>query len=168
MALAGRVPVKVSLENGPIMAGDRLTTASTPGYAMKATKAGPVIGQALENFDGTSTIVAAVEPGVDTATASGQLDPNDPEYAALNQGLGTILVFVSPGWYDPGAGLTTVDNLRLRWDEAHQWIVENTATVVDQVDAYRVLVAARLQAGLVDAQELVANRVEIKSDCWCR
>ena len=35
LALAGRVPVKVTCENGPIQPGDLLTTSSTPGYAMK-------------------------------------------------------------------------------------------------------------------------------------
>jgi hypothetical protein len=51
VALAGRVPVKVSTENGPISVGDYLTSSSTPGVAMKATKAGRVIGQALEGYD---------------------------------------------------------------------------------------------------------------------
>ena len=54
IALAGRVPVKVSNENGVIEPGDFLTSSSTPGVAMKATKAGPVIGQALESFSGGS------------------------------------------------------------------------------------------------------------------
>ncbi len=35
LALAGRVPVKVIDENGPIKRGDLLTTSSKPGYAMK-------------------------------------------------------------------------------------------------------------------------------------
>ncbi len=52
VALSGRVPVKVSNENGVIEPGDFLTASSTPGYAMKATKNGPVIGQALEAFSG--------------------------------------------------------------------------------------------------------------------
>ena len=51
LALSGRIPVKVSLENGPIKAGDYLTTSSIPGVAMKATKAGQMIGKALEDFD---------------------------------------------------------------------------------------------------------------------
>lgn len=48
IALVGRVPVNVSLENGPIKTGDRITSASIPGYAMKATRAGRVVGIALE------------------------------------------------------------------------------------------------------------------------
>jgi hypothetical protein len=53
VALVGRVPVKVSLENGLIKVGDKLTISSTmPGVAMKATEDGLVIGTALEDFDG--------------------------------------------------------------------------------------------------------------------
>jgi len=37
LALTGRVPVKITEENGPIEPGDLLTTSSTPGYAMKWT-----------------------------------------------------------------------------------------------------------------------------------
>ncbi|MBA7619125.1 hypothetical protein ES703_26461 [subsurface metagenome] len=56
VALIGRVPVKVSLENGPIAIGDPLTSASsTPGIAMKAIGAGRVIGMALEPFEGSGT-----------------------------------------------------------------------------------------------------------------
>ena len=71
IALAGRVPVKVSLENGPIAIGDFLTSSSVPGVAMKATKSGPVIARALDSFtkdtpqvDGTpaNTIEAFVHP----------------------------------------------------------------------------------------------------------
>jgi hypothetical protein len=58
VALAGRVPVKVTNENGPILPGDYLTTsASRPGYAMKATGYGSVIGKALESFSGTEGTV---------------------------------------------------------------------------------------------------------------
>jgi len=53
VSLSGRVLVKVSTENGPIEPGDLLTSSSIPGVAMKATKAGPVIGKALEAFNGS-------------------------------------------------------------------------------------------------------------------
>ena len=52
VALVGRVPVRVTSENGPIYAGDRVTTASRPGYAMRATQAGKTIGQALGDASG--------------------------------------------------------------------------------------------------------------------
>lgn len=51
LVLAGRVPVKASLENGPIKIGDYLTASSTPGVAMRADGIGTVIGIALSPFD---------------------------------------------------------------------------------------------------------------------
>ncbi len=57
IALVGRVPVKVTDEGGPILVGDFITTSSTEGKGMKATKAGRVIGMALSNWDGVSPTV---------------------------------------------------------------------------------------------------------------
>lgn len=55
VALTGRVPIKVSTENGPIEPGDLLTTSSVPGTAMKATDneqlQHAVVGKALETFN---------------------------------------------------------------------------------------------------------------------
>jgi hypothetical protein len=53
IALSGRVPVRVSLENGPIAQGDYLTASSVPGVAAKAVAPGLVIGQALSSYDGS-------------------------------------------------------------------------------------------------------------------
>ncbi len=53
VALQGRVPLNVTIENGPIVPGDYLTSSSTPGFAMKATTAGTTVGVALEAFDGS-------------------------------------------------------------------------------------------------------------------
>lgn len=61
IALAGRVPTFVSTENGAIHIGDPLTTSSMPGFAMKATEAGPILGYAAESFSGiTGSIVVYV------------------------------------------------------------------------------------------------------------
>jgi hypothetical protein len=61
VALAGRVPVKVTGQNGPIFPGDYLTSSSTPGYAMKAMAGQKTIGQAMDSFTGsTGTVLAFV------------------------------------------------------------------------------------------------------------
>ncbi len=57
IALVGRVPVKVTNEGGAIQVGDYLTTSSTAGRAMKASKVGRVIGMALQNWDGVSDTI---------------------------------------------------------------------------------------------------------------
>ncbi len=59
VALIGRVPTKVSTENGAIEVGDKLTSSSTEGVAKKATGSGRVIGIALESFDGDQGRVKA-------------------------------------------------------------------------------------------------------------
>jgi hypothetical protein len=63
VALSGRVPTKVSAENGTIHAGDYLVASSEPGRAMKATAAGPTVGIALEDDNGSGTISAYVYVG---------------------------------------------------------------------------------------------------------
>lgn len=65
IALAGRVPLHVSSEGGPIQVGDYLVPSSTPGYAMKATEAGRVIARSLADFSGTgmTTILVFVDNG---------------------------------------------------------------------------------------------------------
>jgi hypothetical protein len=65
MAMVGRVPTKVSAENGPIKVGDLLVASSKLGYAMKGTNRtqmlGAVIGKALGSLDsGTGVIEVLV------------------------------------------------------------------------------------------------------------
>ncbi len=60
IALDGRVPLHVTSENGPIIAGDYLTASSTPGYAMKATAPGRVVGRALTSFNGVGMTTITV------------------------------------------------------------------------------------------------------------
>ncbi|MDP2696132.1 MAG: hypothetical protein Q8O87_02665, partial [bacterium] len=66
ITLVGRVPVKISTENGPIAIGDLLTSSSVSGVAMKATEPGRVIGMALEGYDlnttNTDRIMVFVNP----------------------------------------------------------------------------------------------------------
>jgi hypothetical protein len=63
VALVGRVPVKVSMENGAIRVGDPLTSSSKLGIAMKATAAGKIIGYALASADKEGKVLAFVQPG---------------------------------------------------------------------------------------------------------
>ena len=73
VALSGRVPVRVTNENGNIKIGDYITvSAQFEGYGMKATVTGQVLGRALENF---------------TSSTTGDSD--------------VILVFVQPTYYQP-------------------------------------------------------------------
>ena len=73
LALTGRVPTKVSTENGPVEVGDYLTSSSTPGVAMKATESGPVIGKSLQSFNqtGVGKVLVLVNSSYYTKPISG-------------------------------------------------------------------------------------------------
>ena len=90
LVLAGRVPVKISLENGPIQIGDLLAPSSISGVAMRGTETGPTIGIALEAFGG------------ETVTGTGQT--------------ATVLCFLKTGDGNPTAALTRMnaENARLQ------------------------------------------------------
>ena len=81
VALQGRVPVKISLEGGPIRNGDLITSSSIPGYAMRARKPGRTIGMALESFDGITGDVVM---------------KNLPDGSSI--ATGEVLMFVDLGW----------------------------------------------------------------------
>ncbi|MFA5166889.1 MAG: hypothetical protein WC449_06390, partial [Candidatus Paceibacterota bacterium] len=74
LSLIGRVPVKVTTENGAIARGDLLVSASTTGHAMRydpnknsGLKTVGIIGVALEPFDGgaspTGKVMALIRTG---------------------------------------------------------------------------------------------------------
>ncbi len=80
VALVGRVPVKVTNENGPVKPGDFLTVSATkPGYAMKATRSGQVIGKALASFGVVTNLRAQEEVVAEEIT-------------------GEVLMYVDPGF----------------------------------------------------------------------
>ncbi|MBU6321563.1 MAG: tail fiber domain-containing protein [Patescibacteria group bacterium] len=63
IALSGRVPVKVTMENGPIKAGDRIAlSATTPGEGAKAVASGRTVGVALESRSTPGEVTVFVEP----------------------------------------------------------------------------------------------------------
>lgn len=79
IALAGRVPVTVTLENGPIKIGDYLTSSMEPGKAAKANKPGRVIGRALGNYSG----LEGEEPKVTVFLGLESIDWNDIQVAQV-------------------------------------------------------------------------------------
>ncbi|HNT30362.1 MAG TPA: hypothetical protein PKL83_05415, partial [bacterium] len=88
VALAGRVPVKVSTLGGDIQPGDAITASSIPGVGMKAFEPGVVVGRALEAFTAQDIIATQVVDGQEV-------------------GIGTVTVFVNVGYYVPPTyGLT--------------------------------------------------------------
>lgn len=98
IALAGRVPVKVSMENGAIQIGDPLTSSSQLGVAMKATQAAKIIGYALEPAHQDGKVLTFIEPGYyaapELATLRSALSRVERENAALRTQLTSVLAQV--------------------------------------------------------------------------
>jgi hypothetical protein len=76
VALAGRVPVKVSAENGPIAAGDAITISPThPGVGVKAIGSGRIVGMSMGAYDGTDigTVTVFINPSYFNPSATNAL-----------------------------------------------------------------------------------------------
>jgi hypothetical protein len=91
IALAGRVPVKVNLEGGPITAGDFITISSSDGVGMKANPASStrVVAMALEDFNSQTPgkILAFIDRTMTTGTTN--------DFAALDLKVNTTIDMVS-------------------------------------------------------------------------
>jgi hypothetical protein len=135
VALTGRVPVRVSDEGGPIHAGDPLTSSSTPGVAMKATKAGYVIGRAMQDYtaSGQGAILAFVGTHFYSPDPSVKPDVMQDVATLTNTTVSYILPKTKPGdcvtpgqqgtlYYDLAAGAISVCS-------GNQW--QDVPTVAD-------------------------------------
>lgn len=95
IALAGRVPVKVSTVNGAIHAGDYLTSSTIPGVAMKATKTGAIIGVAMSDFNSQNigTVFAFVKNSLHQEFPEAAIDlaAQEPLITKLLQQLASFL-----------------------------------------------------------------------------
>jgi len=93
VALSGRVPVKVTLENGEINPGDYLTSSSIPGVAMKATKAGVIVGQALTSYAGPPGEIGTVLGFIKNTYSLGSKTIKTEEETQDDFGLLNMLVY---------------------------------------------------------------------------
>lgn len=109
VALAGRVPVRVDASYGAIRPGDPLAASPEPGVAMKARRAGPVLGTALEGREqgegllmmlvhrgwqgGAGARLGATLPSHPTTSrpaTRAALEEKDAEIAALRRRVGRL------------------------------------------------------------------------------
>ncbi len=99
IALSGRVPVKVSIENGIILAGDRLTASSVPGHAMRTDTAGRVIGVAIEDMSLDSLSACVDNNGQPITNSQGEVKK-----------CGTITAFVNLSDYNKNSDDTLLSS----------------------------------------------------------
>lgn len=167
VALTGRVPLKVSLENGPIYRGDPITTSSIPGVGAKALTAGPIIGYALEELTTLSGTSVASESASLPATESGELTTSpSPAY-------GKVMVFVQASNYIPDTlALSTNGEILLEkvatqsalpdgtFATTESWAVRLANVpnaIIDTVGAFSKATIGTLQAGSAQIAQLTSQ-----------
>ena len=152
VALKGRVPVKVSVENGPINIGDTITSSSTPGVGMKATRPGQIIGNALEPFS------CSTSNDSQSASESASFGLVNPTSTCQ----GTIIVFINVGYNDPTpAIITTLDQMstfaiNIATNSAAV-VTDNAGNVISRTEVLAGAVVGNLQAGVINAQSININ-----------
>ena len=148
VALAGRILVKVSTENGPIAIGDAITVSSIPGVGAKAMEPGYVVGKALEEFDpanGKGKIEICPAP----SATQGQLLGRAKQPIVC----GRISMFINTSWFNGqlnNVGLIGPDQ------QSQTTILSAFAETVKAALAEMGLI---MQNGVASLREVIAGKV---------
>jgi site-specific recombinase XerD len=165
IALTGRIPVKISLENGPIAAGDPLTSSSIPGIAMKATETGPIIGKALEDLSviDESKIIGYYDPENNEYRNKTDLPPNLPKKPSLVP-ITKIYIFANISWYDPGLYLARNGDLVISNASPNYVISSSKNEFLTKIEGFFKIISANIKAGIIQSSEIITNSLIITSD----
>lgn len=152
IALAGRVPVKVNLQNGAIKKGDRLTSSSLPGVAMKATRGGPIVAIALEDYDGKRQLSQGT---VVTESERLSIDRANQPIAPPQPGVGKIMAFINISTYEPEP------NLAEKFSDAIDYLADSiskgASSIYKDVAGFGELIAKGIKTTRADVEELIAS-----------
>jgi hypothetical protein len=121
VAFTGRIPVKVTTENGEIKRGDYLTVSKTmPGYAMKLTGEGKSLGRALSDYiPGREKVMILIENGY-------QKLAQDGTYASTTDMLTT-------GNVDLNANGVAINNIKAIASANGTWSIDENGRIVAKV-----------------------------------
>lgn len=146
----GRILVKVSSENGPIQAGDPLTSSSQPGVAIKATSSGTIIGRALEAYDNSDPTA------VKTILVTVRIGYWAPPLASLAGNQGQFLTNLTL------SKLTITDSLVI----ADKIVLDKTGklTVNGEINVFgKIFLAGDITiTGKVEAETVLTSEIKIK------
>ncbi|MBL7078480.1 hypothetical protein ISS42_02385 [Candidatus Shapirobacteria bacterium] len=166
IALAGRVPVIVSNQNGLIKIGDPVTSSNLLGVGIKAKQFGPIVGKALESTDHWSTknCAAVSSLGAITWPEDNGTNPAKSCFKLIDGTLiGKIMVFVNLAWYDPDILLTDTGDLMIVGSADNPTVVNNQSSqTVTKIIAVAKAVIGSLETGLLKTAQLVADKISTR------
>ncbi|MEK7173559.1 MAG: hypothetical protein AAB710_00565, partial [Patescibacteria group bacterium] len=156
VALAGRVPVKVSNENGEVQKGDYITASSQPGVGRKANDGERTIGIALEDFTHAATTTNTEIRKVLTFINLGhaKLD-HEIANGSLDAASSTMDQFT--GAFEPLEGSLNLSgkdivNVRGILSEGNVWNITPEGTLaVTRVETNELYVKDKAEVGATDA-----------------
>ena len=173
LALAGRIPVKVTLENGSIDSGNHIVVSALPGIGMKQTNVGKSVAIALEPFRPDITACMNVSKAEDIVWLDTQNDTwkKNGRCFRLPDGkiLGKTLAFINLSWYDPkadlaGSLLTKIQSLRETVNTglltAQNGVIEGILTVKSLVAG--TITSDKILSGIIETDSLTANNLNVK------
>ncbi|KKQ29373.1 MAG: hypothetical protein A3H17_00210 [Candidatus Levybacteria bacterium RIFCSPLOWO2_12_FULL_37_14] len=183
VGLVGQIEVFAANLNGEIKTGDMLTTSDISGVAVKATKAGQIIGKALEdlNIADESKVIGFYDP--DNKEYRSKIDFPDIPLKSNIVRVVKIYALVNASWYDPGAYFAQNGDLEIVSSSKYQvlgiennvsnnspilntyYLIYNTSKkLIERAGAFTELMVANLRAGLVQASEIITSSLIITSD----
>ncbi len=160
IALAGRVPVKVTLEGGSIKTNDKITSSSTRKFGMKSTKAGHVIAVAMEDFAPDQTSCSAVDSVADIVWPEDEDGHNSDKpcfYTPDGKFFGKIMVLVNASWYDPQVYLSSTGDVTIAGQTEDYTVAQADGDTIERITLLAEAVIGKLRAGLVTTQDLVVT-----------
>ena len=131
VALAGRVPVTIDPASPSIEPGDMITTSAAPGKGMKATKAGMVVGTALESW--TSD------------------DPDGQVLVFVNRG------FYDPGLYITDTGDVSIIAETSTEPTVEKYGVKKGSETIERKGLFSDLFSGTITAGSIEATKITVN-----------
>ena len=133
VALAGRVPVKVNLEGGPINIGDRIAPSSVPGVGKKAGPFDNSVGIVIDNVqpDGTVMIFLDLHQGIDINAIAFGLLGNDAFAVTSSSSPSTSSTTIATGPLDFVGGMMRAFASRLSLFTFVGSAASSTATTTD-------------------------------------
>ena len=169
LALTGRVPVKTTNMNGDIQPGDYLTSSPISGFAMKATKAGAVVGKALTSFDSSNATQSAQLVDGTWKIVDGTCTDNQLDCANI----GTSIVFITISSYDPDVYLTTTGDVNVVVNATpsgnvnfprYYNLTDALGAPITRMGRFLELVIGNLRVGAINAQEIATNALNVATE----
>ncbi|MCX6792024.1 MAG: SH3 domain-containing protein, partial [Candidatus Gottesmanbacteria bacterium] len=150
VGMLGQVDVKVTSENGIIQPGDRLTSSSRVGVAMKATRAGQVVGRALGSWtDSDSSHIGMIQLLVSpTYFDPAESDDNQADLAQLRIEAANITPYAEQIPFAKAGNATATTNFG---KYSIQGVVSGTIKALGE---FTSIVVANLKAGILQSNEV--------------